>query len=116
MSEREIGTVKWFSIRKGYGFIEREGENDVFVHYSGIRGEGYRNLHEGQRVEFVVEQGDKGLQAADVVALDGPPTVEESTATSAVEEPTATSAVEEPTATSTVEESTATSTVEEWPA
>ena len=109
MSEREIGTVKWFSIRKGYGFIEREGENDVFVHYSGIRGDGYRNLHEGQRVEFVVEEGDKGLQAADVVALDGPPTVEESTATSEFEESTATSEFEESTATSEFEESTVTS-------
>lgn len=73
MSERETGVVKWFSIRKGYGFIEREGEKDVFVHFSGIRGDGYRNLYEGQRVEFVVEQGDKGLQASDVVALDAPP-------------------------------------------
>ena len=74
MSERETGVVKWFSIRKGYGFIEREGANDVFVHFTGIRGDGYRNLYEGQRVEFTVEQGDKGLQAGDVVALDGPET------------------------------------------
>jgi CspA family cold shock protein len=74
MSERESGVVKWFSIRKGYGFIEREGENDVFVHYTGIRGDGYRNLYEGQHVEFVVEEGEKGLQATDVVGLDGPPT------------------------------------------
>jgi len=85
MSERETGTVKWFSIRKGYGFIEREGENDVFVHYSGIRGDGYRNLYEGQRVEFVVEEGEKGLQAADVVALDGPVVVEESSSTAVFE-------------------------------
>ena len=85
MSERETGTVKWFSIRKGYGFIEREGENDVFVHYSGIRGDGYRNLYEGQRVEFVVEEGEKGLQAADVVALDGPVAVEESSSTAVFE-------------------------------
>lgn len=74
MSEREIGVVKWFSSRKGYGFIEREGQKDVFVHYSGIRGDGYRNLYEGQRVEFTIELGDKGPQAADVVALDEPPT------------------------------------------
>jgi CspA family cold shock protein len=94
MSERETGTVKWFSIRKGYGFIEREGENDVFVHYSGIRGDGYRNLYEGQRVEFVVEQGEKGLQAADVVALDGPAVVEESTAAAVVEEASATAVFE----------------------
>ena len=85
MSERETGTVKWFSIRKGYGFIEREGENDVFVHYSGIRGDGYRNLYEGQRVEFVVEEGEKGLQAADVVALDGSVAVEESSSTAVFE-------------------------------
>jgi CspA family cold shock protein len=85
MSERETGTVKWFSIRKGYGFIEREGENDVFVHYSGIRGDGYRNLYEGQRVEFVVEEGEKGLQAADVVALDGPVVVEESSSATVFE-------------------------------
>jgi CspA family cold shock protein len=78
MSERETGVVKWFSIRKGYGFIEREGANDVFVHFTGISGDGYRNLHEGQRVEFTVEEGDKGLQAADVVALDGPATNEPS--------------------------------------
>ncbi len=74
MSERETGVVKWFSVRKGYGFIERDGQNDVFVHYTGIRGDGYRNLYEGQRVEFAVEEGEKGLQANDVVALDGPPT------------------------------------------
>jgi CspA family cold shock protein len=69
MSEREVGTVKWFNGAKGYGFIAREGADDVFVHYSAIRGEGYRNLDEGQRVEFSVEQGTKGLQAVDVVAL-----------------------------------------------
>jgi CspA family cold shock protein len=69
MSERETGTVKWFNGAKGYGFIEREGAEDVFVHYSGIRGEGYKNLNEGERVEFSVEQGAKGLQAVDVVRL-----------------------------------------------
>jgi len=69
MSEREIGTVKWFNGSKGYGFIAREGADDVFVHYSAIRGDGYRNLEEGQRVEFSVEQGSKGLQAADVVPM-----------------------------------------------
>ena len=69
MSEREIGTVKWFSNAKGYGFIAREGADDVFVHHTGIRGEGYKSLDEGQRVEFSVEQGAKGLQAVDVVAL-----------------------------------------------
>jgi CspA family cold shock protein len=72
MSERQEGTVKWFSRRKGYGFIEREGADDVFVHFSAIRGEGYKNLYEGQRVEFTVEDDQRGPQAADVVALDGP--------------------------------------------
>jgi CspA family cold shock protein len=69
MSERETGTVKWFNGAKGYGFIEREGGADVFVHFSAIRGEGYRNLEEGQKVEFNVEQGQKGLQASDVVVI-----------------------------------------------
>ena len=69
MSEREVGTVKWFSNAKGYGFIEREGGEDVFVHHTGIQGEGYKSLDEGQRVEFSVEQGTKGLQAVDVVRL-----------------------------------------------
>jgi CspA family cold shock protein len=69
MSEREIGTVKWFNGSKGYGFIQRENEEDVFVHYSAIQGEGFKNLDEGQRVEFSVEQGSKGLQATNVVAL-----------------------------------------------
>ena len=60
------GTVKWFSNEKGYGFIAREGAEDVFVHHSAITMEGYRSLTEGQRVEFEVVQGDKGLQAANV--------------------------------------------------
>ena len=62
------GTVKWFSNEKGYGFIEREGGEDVFVHHTAIAMEGYRTLTEGQRVEFDVVQGDKGLQAANVQA------------------------------------------------
>jgi len=61
------GTVKWFSNEKGYGFIERgQGEEDVFVHFSAITMDGYKSLTEGQRVEFDVVQGDKGLQAANV--------------------------------------------------
>jgi cold shock protein len=60
------GTVKWFSNEKGYGFIERAEGEDVFVHFSAIAGEGYKSLQEGQRVEFEVVQGDKGLQAANV--------------------------------------------------
>ena len=69
MAERETGTVKWFNAGRGYGFIEREQGEDVFVHYSNIRGEGHRSLEEGQQVEFTVTQGDKGLQAEDVIAI-----------------------------------------------
>jgi CspA family cold shock protein len=69
MSDRETGTVKWFNGSKGYGFIEREGGTDVFVHFSAIQGGGFRNLEEGQSVEFTVEKGPKGLQAANVVVL-----------------------------------------------
>ncbi len=69
MSERVTGTVKWFNGSKGYGFISREDGDDVFVHHSAIEAEGYRNLEEGQRVEFTVEQGPKGLQATQVVPL-----------------------------------------------
>jgi CspA family cold shock protein len=60
------GTVKWFSNEKGYGFIQRDEGDDVFVHHSAVQMEGYRSLTEGQRVEFEVVQGDKGLQAANV--------------------------------------------------
>jgi CspA family cold shock protein len=66
MSERVTGTVKWFNGGKGYGFITREEGEDVFVHYSAIQGQGFRNLEEGQSVEFDVEQGPKGLQANNV--------------------------------------------------
>ncbi|MEK7440391.1 MAG: cold-shock protein [Chloroflexota bacterium] len=66
MSERIVGTVKWFNNGKGYGFIAREGGEDIFVHYSAIKSEGYRSLNEGQKVEFTIEKGPKGLQAADV--------------------------------------------------
>ena len=69
MSERVLGTVKWFNSSKGYGFIEREEGDDVFVHYTAIEGDGFRNLEEGQRVEFTIEQGAKGPQAAQVVAV-----------------------------------------------
>lgn len=66
MSERITGTVKWFNASKGYGFIERADGEDVFVHYSAIQADGFRNLEEGQKVEFSVEKGTKGLQAANV--------------------------------------------------
>ncbi len=69
MSEREFGTVKWFNDAKGYGFLSREGKEDVFVHYSAIEGDGFRSLREGQRVEFSVERGPKGLQAVSVKVL-----------------------------------------------
>lgn len=69
VAERETGTVKWFNANKGYGFIERDAGGDVFVHYSAIRGTGYRSLEEGQRVEFDVTQGEKGPQAQDVASL-----------------------------------------------
>lgn len=67
--ERVQGTVKWFNATKGYGFIAYEGGEDVFVHYSAIQSEGYRTLNEGQRVEFTIEQGNKGLQASNVTVM-----------------------------------------------
>ncbi|HCA7064163.1 TPA: cold-shock protein [Staphylococcus pseudintermedius] len=63
------GTVKWFNAEKGFGFIEVEGENDVFVHFSAINQEGYKSLDEGQSVEFEVVESDRGPQAANVVKL-----------------------------------------------
>ena len=69
MSERTTGTVKWFNGSKGYGFISREEGPDVFVNYSEIQGDGFRNLEEGQSVEFNVEQGQKGLQATNVAVV-----------------------------------------------
>jgi len=67
--DKEQGTVKWFNGSKGYGFIERDAGGDVFVHFNAIIGEGFKNLDEGQRVEFTVEQGEKGPNAQYVVAL-----------------------------------------------
>ena len=69
MSDRITGTVKWFNSAKSYGFISREGGDDVFVHYSAIQSEGFRKLDEGQRVEFSVEDSAKGPQATSVVVL-----------------------------------------------
>jgi len=66
---REPGTVKWFSASKGFGFITRDSGEDVFVHYGSIRGKGHRVLHDGQRVNFLISHGQKGLQADDVVAI-----------------------------------------------
>ena len=69
MSDKVNGTVKWFDESKGFGFIEQEFGKDVFAHYSEIIGEGYKSLNEGQRVEFLVTQGQKGLQAEQIVAV-----------------------------------------------
>ena len=66
MAQRETGSVKWFNDAKGYGFITRANGGDVFVHYSAIRGEGFRSLGEGQQCEFEVVEGQKGPQAQDV--------------------------------------------------
>ena len=63
------GTVKWFNAEKGFGFIEVEGENDVFVHFSAIQGEGFKTLDEGQKVEFEVVKGNRGPQAANLTKL-----------------------------------------------
>ncbi|MGA9398113.1 MAG: cold-shock protein [Anaerolineaceae bacterium] len=69
MSDRFVGTVKWFNATKGYGFIGREDGEDVFVHFSAIEMDGYKRLKEGQKVEFSIEEGPKGLQAAKVVEV-----------------------------------------------
>lgn len=69
MSERYVGIVKWFNATKGFGFIGREEGEDVFVHFSSINMEGYKRLEPDQNVEFSIEQGPKGLQAANVVPL-----------------------------------------------
>lgn len=70
MSERIVGTVKWFNARKGYGFIGHDEGEDVFVHFSAIDMDGYRRLDEGQQVEFSIEEGPKGVQAAQVMVVE----------------------------------------------
>ena len=70
MSERISGTVKWFNGSKGYGFLARDGGADAFVHFSAIQGDGFKNLEEGQKVEFTVEAGPKGPQASNVVVVN----------------------------------------------
>jgi len=72
MSDRENGTVKWFNDAKGYGFIERDKGGDIFVHYRSILGSGFRSLTEGQRVEFNVEESERGPQARNVTKLGEP--------------------------------------------
>ena len=69
MASRVTGTVKWFNSQKGFGFIEREDGPDVFVHFSAIQGSGYRELNEGERVEFSITEGPKGPQASEVIRL-----------------------------------------------
>src|SRR5271155_738668 len=69
LSVKEQGTVKWFNASKGFGFIQRQSGEDIFVHFSAIQGEGYKSLNEGQAVEFEVTQGPKGLQAERVTGL-----------------------------------------------
>ena len=69
MSERIQGTVKWFNSSKGYGFISQENGDDVFVHYNSIIGDGYKTLNENDKVEFVVTDGEKGPQAAEVEVI-----------------------------------------------
>jgi cold shock protein len=69
MADRETGLVKWFNATKGFGFITRDSGEDIFVHFSAINSQGYRSLEEGQRVEFVVVEGQKGLQAQEVTVL-----------------------------------------------
>ena len=66
MSDRLSGTVKWFDSKKGYGFISPDEGDDIFVHYTSLEGDSYRALEEGQRVEFIVAEGDRGPQAKDV--------------------------------------------------
>lgn len=69
MSDRQNGTVKWFNDAKGFGFISRENGEDVFVHFRAIQGSGFKSLQEGQKVSFKVVQGQKGLQADEVMPL-----------------------------------------------
>ncbi len=71
MGERLVGSVKWFNNARGYGFINSDGgQDDIFVHYRNIQGDGYKSLREGQRVEFELQQGDKGLQADNVARIE----------------------------------------------
>ncbi|WLP95591.1 cold-shock protein [Psychrobacter sp. M13] len=70
MSDREQGIVKWFNDSKGFGFIQRDSGEDIFVHFRAIQGDGYRSLKDGEKVEFTVVEGEKGLQAEEVRKLE----------------------------------------------
>nr|WP_312175137.1 cold shock domain-containing protein [Moraxella sp. CTOTU46934] len=70
MSVREQGVVKWFNDSKGFGFIQRNSGEDIFVHFRAIQGDGYRSLQDGQKVEFIVVEGQKGLQAEEVTKVE----------------------------------------------
>ena len=70
MSVREQGIVKWFNDSKGFGFIQRNSGEDIFVHFRAIQGDGYRSLQDGQKVEFIVVEGQKGLQAEEVTKIE----------------------------------------------
>ena len=70
MSNRETGNVKWFDAKKGFGFISRENHEDVFIHFTGILGDGYRILKDGQRVEFEIVEGKKGLEARNLSVIE----------------------------------------------
>ena len=70
MLDREQGVVKWFNDSKGFGFIQRDSGEDIFVHFRAIQGDGYRSLNDGEKVEFTVVEGDKGLQAEEVRKLE----------------------------------------------
>lgn len=70
MLDREQGVVKWFNDSKGFGFIQRDSGEDIFVHFRAIQGDGYRSLKDGEKVEFAVVEGDKGLQAEEVRKLE----------------------------------------------
>ena len=70
MSDREQGIVKWFNVSKGFGFIQRDSGEDIFVHFRAIQGDGYRSLKDGEKVEYTVVEGQKGLQAEEVRKLE----------------------------------------------
>lgn len=77
MSQREVGFVKWFNEKKGFGFIVNEQGDDIFVHYKDIQGTGFKTLHEDDKVSFIVDKGPKGLKAQDVSLTSDQPAIAE---------------------------------------